>query len=716
VSNLVINSYALSGSGDFTVQSAPPNGTILPPGSSANYCFTFTPSGSGNRTATFTLVTSGKDSGTQQIVLSGNGLLPNVAYNAVDMFRKVRTRLRNTSAPKYVTIQNIGTAPLTVSSAYFVGLDAASYTISRMPANVLAPNAIDSFGIVFNPTIEGRPDAAFVINTDANNIPHDTIKMLGIGVLPRLVLNAPAPGSGTNMRFDSVAIGDSVCQSVSLSNPGSDTLHFVRQIMSSADYDFSFYPLTGTDTLILPGATKLVNVCFHPIKNGNRLATIRFYTDIPRTFDVPSRDTSQFALNITGIGVPYGVLAFRGPLVDTSEVTKTVCFNDTLTNTGQSDLTVTGATLSGAGASSFTWNGTLPMTLIPGQTKVVQVCFSPTVAGSTTATLTLTTTSAGRTNTSLVPVSGFGVQYCATSNPVSAVPFSATTSNKTLLKTTATSDVVVTNCGNVPATYTVSALTAPYSVTPSTSGAIVPGGTATFTVSFAPTTMGAVAGTLTITGGPTPMALTLGGIGGDAVLTANNPNPTVDLGDKRNIDVVVTNHGNMDWTAGTPTIGGPNAADFAYSTGPGTIAAGGTGTVTLVFTPTITGPETATLTFAAESPVPSAGATTLTVGGIGAATGGVTEVTEQNGFVLGQSYPNPTNGAADIVLTMPKESMVRLDIIDVHGTLVKTPFSGHLGTGDHTIGLDARDLPSGTYFYVVTAGDVRLAREMVLVK
>jgi hypothetical protein len=266
----------------------------------------------------------------------------------------------------------------------------------------------------------------------------------------------------------------------------------------------------------------------------------------------------------------------------------------------------------------------------------------------------------------------------------------------------------------------VSALTAPYSVTPSTSGAIVPGGTATFTVSFAPTTMGAVAGTLTITGGPTPMALTLGGIGGDAVLTANNPNPTVDTDDTKNIDVLVTNNGNMDWnayTSGLPMLSGTFANDFTYVSGPGQVNAGSTGTLRLSFHPSTAGPESVTVTFPNESPVPSTGATTIVVNGIGALpTGGVTEVTEQNGFVLGQSYPNPMHDGASVQVTMPYAAPVRVDLVDAHGVVVKTAYTGELSRGDNTIALDAGSLASGTYFYVLTSGETRLARQFTILR
>ncbi len=132
--------------------------------------------------------------------------------------------LELTSPPMYIPVTSSGLAPLTFTSIYFIGLDADNYYVSHMPQNPLPPDAVDSIGIQFTPTIEGLPDARVVINTNAVNNPSDTIPLYGIGVLPHLVLTVQPPGSGNTVMFDSVALGDSVCQTVTLTNTGTDTL------------------------------------------------------------------------------------------------------------------------------------------------------------------------------------------------------------------------------------------------------------------------------------------------------------------------------------------------------------------------------------------------------------------------------------------------------------------------------------------------------------
>jgi hypothetical protein len=84
--------------------------------------------------------------------------------------------------------------------------------------------------------------------------------------------------------------------------------------------------------------------------------------------------------------------------------------------------------------------------------------------------------------------------------------------------------------------------------------------------------------------------------------------------------------------------------------------------------------------------------------------------------VLGASYPNPTNGEAAIELTLPNEAPVRIDLLDATGALVRTVFTGHLAEGTQTLPIDAKRLPSGTYFYMLTSGNVRLTRQLSLIK
>ena len=715
-SPLHITSTSLTGDRSYTVVSGPGNGTAIQPGNSVQYCIEFQPLSPGVLTGTFTVVTDGKDSGTQSVSLTGVGAFPTVSYGTNNLFRRTDVELSQTSQTEYIPVSSTGLGPLTFNSIYFIGLNANNYQVVHWPQNPLPPDATDSIGVQFSPTIEGRPEAYIVINTNAYNNPHDTIQMFGVGTLPHLAITVPAPGSGNTVMFDSVAIGDSVCQTIQLTNNGTDTLHILKQIVTYGDYDFSFYPLAGGDTVILPGGgTKLVNICFKPLKAGSRYANIRFYTDIPHTFETPQRDTSQFLINVTGTGVPYGHLVAIGSLTDTATVGDSLCVTVMLKNNGQADLTVNGNSLS-PDKSHFHITVPNSFTLAPGQTQPMTFCFAPDARGTLFDTLNFTGTTAEQAFSQAFLLTGVGVVSCVTVD--SAISFG--TSGMTMVGATDTSCITVSNCGDIATTYTaaLSTMGTPYMLeAPLTSSVIPAGGTATFCVVFTPTTIGASNANVQITGGPSAKTVVLTGVGAGVVASATGSvaKPVL-IGTCDTFAVQVTNNGNVSWTPGTGTITGTNASDFSIVSGPtpGTIAPGASATVMIAFCATQNGTESMTLTFPSASPAPIT-AFSYSTTAVGTSEG-ISPRTSEAGFSIGASYPNPTSGSADMMVTLPYQAPVQIDLIDATGALVKTAFHGNLAGGSQVVTLDVKGLPSGTYFVQLSSGDVRLARQMSVIK
>ena len=83
---------------------------------------------------------------------------------------------------------------------------------------------------------------------------------------------------------------------------------------------------------------------------------------------------------------------------------------------------------------------------------------------------------------------------------------------------------------------------------------------------------------------------------------------------------------------------------------------------------------------------------------------------------LQQNYPNPFNPSTMISFELSRISHARLDVLNTFGQVVATPVDGYLGAGAHTVEFDARTLPSGMYFYRLTAENACLTRTMVLQK
>ena len=85
-------------------------------------------------------------------------------------------------------------------------------------------------------------------------------------------------------------------------------------------------------------------------------------------------------------------------------------------------------------------------------------------------------------------------------------------------------------------------------------------------------------------------------------------------------------------------------------------------------------------------------------------------------FELGQNAPNPFNPATEISFSLPRAVPVSLRVYDVRGQLVATLASGVKEAGRHTVRWDAREHPSGIYFYRLETPDFAETRKMIMLK
>lgn len=732
-SPITIRSTSLTGSSDYTILNPITNGTVMQMGSTYTFQLKFTPTSTGARNATFTVVTDAADSATQVVFLNGSGLAPLVQYTFLPyngitypyntLFHHVALHFGD-SLTECFGVQNTGQAPLNFNNVSFSGLQANMYRVVHMPPNPLPAGASDSICVRFQPYLEGRPDAQLAINTNAFNTPNDTVLLFGTGKLAHLVVTPQEGNTGTgttngSLSFDSVAIGDSVCKTLTLHNTGTDTLYITKQIVTYGDYDFHFYPLTGKDTMLVPDASKLVNVCFVPIASGARFASIRFYTTIPKTYP-DKRDTSQVLVQVGGTGVPFGRLAVTGMVTDSAIVGSTKCIFDTIRNTGSSDLTITKVKVSGTNAASFTLSGITTPTVIPmGGFVPVQLCFAPTERGLANASLDVTGTTSGRTLNQSLPILGIGQKPCmdAAPNPVAfgSVAFPNVTLAKTGHDTTC---ITVTNCGDLAMSFTgtlTAGTSSAYLLTTSSTPLIAAGATGTICIAYSPDTLGASNGSVTITPSESSLAaitLPLNGTGAGVLVTPSGQPATTSIGGCDTFDVTLQNNGNMAWAPGTPTISGSNDFTVVGAVTPASIAPATSGTIKISYCPTSSGNTTGQLNFNAATPMALAGVP-YQLNGV-ASSSGVAMRTEQDGFAIGASYPNPTANSANVIVTMPHDAKVTVTLVRVDGAAVATVFDGSLAEGQHVLTIDAKDVTSGTYFCMLQSGTVRLIREIVV--
>jgi len=83
---------------------------------------------------------------------------------------------------------------------------------------------------------------------------------------------------------------------------------------------------------------------------------------------------------------------------------------------------------------------------------------------------------------------------------------------------------------------------------------------------------------------------------------------------------------------------------------------------------------------------------------------------------LSQNYPNPFNPTTNIEFTVPTSGMVRLEIANVLGQQIASLVDQTMSAGRYIVQFNATNLPSGLYFYRLTAGTTVITRKMMLMK
>ncbi len=85
-------------------------------------------------------------------------------------------------------------------------------------------------------------------------------------------------------------------------------------------------------------------------------------------------------------------------------------------------------------------------------------------------------------------------------------------------------------------------------------------------------------------------------------------------------------------------------------------------------------------------------------------------------YELGQNYPNPFNPSTTIRFALPAANQVSLKIFNTAGQLITTLVDQELSQGNHEFTWNAKKLSSGSYFYTLTAGEITITKQMILLK
>lgn len=83
---------------------------------------------------------------------------------------------------------------------------------------------------------------------------------------------------------------------------------------------------------------------------------------------------------------------------------------------------------------------------------------------------------------------------------------------------------------------------------------------------------------------------------------------------------------------------------------------------------------------------------------------------------LRKPFPNPTRTQATIRYDIPRPQRVRLELYDLTGRRVRSVADGQKEGGRHQVSLDVSELPSGLYFYQLSAGETSETRKLMIVR
>lgn len=103
-------------------------------------------------------------------------------------------------------------------------------------------------------------------------------------------------------------------------------------------------------------------------------------------------------------------------------------------------------------------------------------------------------------------------------------------------------------------------------------------------------------------------------------------------------------------------------------------------------------------------------------GGNGTMTNVSLSIGQEVDFALNQNYPNPFNPTTNITFDIAKRGYVRVSVYDAIGRETDVLVNESLNPGSYTAKFNATNLPSGVYYYKITANEFTDVKKMILAK
>ena len=266
---------SITASGDFAQTNN--CGSSVAEGASCTIKVTFAPTAAGSRTGTLTITDNAFNS-PQTVSLTGTGTGTAVRLSATSL--SFGAQLIGSSSLKTVTLTNLGSTPLTISSLSVVsfalltalGTKAGDFAIessSCMAGGSVAGLASCTINVAFKPTAAGVQSATLVIGDSDPSSPQ-TVNLRGTGTAVRL--------SATSLGFGPQPVDTtSAPKTVTLTNLGNTPLRIASLTLGGTDAgDFAIQSSStcAVGNMVAGEGSCTINLAFKPRAAGARSATL----------------------------------------------------------------------------------------------------------------------------------------------------------------------------------------------------------------------------------------------------------------------------------------------------------------------------------------------------------------------------------------------------------------------------------------------------------
>jgi len=499
-----------------------------------------------------------------------------------------------TSSAQMVTLSNTGSAALSITSIGLTGTNPHQFAQNNTCGASLNAGASCTISVTFKPTAVFSPSASLTVADAALGSPQ-SVSLSGTGVNgPTVRLNPSV------LTFGNQPVGTTSSeQTVTLSNTGNATLT-ITKIAFTGTNPRQFAQNNTCGASLSAGGSCTISVTFAP--------TVAFSPSASLTVTGNAANTPQ-SVSLTGTGtgptasLSPASIAFGNQAVGTTSSAQTV----TLTNKGNLPLSITSIGLGGKNPHQFAQNNTCEASLSAGANCTISLTFTPTVAFSPSASLTVSDNAPGSPHSVTLTGTGVGLPV------VNLKPSTLAFGNQPVGTTSPAQTVTLSNTGNGTLSITSVGFTGanPHQFTQNnTCGAsLSASASCTISVTFTPGAVFSPSANLTVTdnaaGCPHSVILTGTGTGPTASLSpvsiafGNQPVGTTSSAQT----VTLTNKGNLTLSITSIGISGKNPHQFAQNNTCGvTLSAGASCTISVTFKPTLAFSPSASLTVSDNAP------------------------------------------------------------------------------------------------------------------